>query len=821
MEALEGQARLPALVARLCDKRSASLDSSTLGQIKALCKQDDVNVLAAFDSLWDQLRERHAQTRLLALLACEQLFQRSRVFREALVARLPQFLEAVLGLRAEQPLPPPPHVAESLREKALELLERWQEQYGAKYKQLLLAARYLQTRHLSLPGGAGGSEAAAAEAAAAAEREDAQRRELQGRLAALLGGGGAGAAFNGSNEWDEGLSASRELLVEMQECFSILDEHRRQQQQQQQQAARQAAAAERAAAADGLQWEDVAVGGDDAAVPAAGAADAVSTAVEQQEGLAAYGAASSSAAGPGGEPANGGGEPEADLEAVQETLTGLYRQLTNRALPQVQDWLSLLSRAETETAGQELLRQRRLREATQLRGQLAAAKQRCDASALDLEALLQQRRRREAAATQAGQHASRQPEGQEASGQQQRVQPPPAAAAEALVQQLFGGSGSDSEGHAEADNEAQEESASRRSGGRFRQQGGAASSAAAAAATAAAAAARRRPRPRVSEAAEADFESPYLRIVDPAAPRAQPPLAPGQQQQQQQQQQVLAKERRQRAAQEGGSLPEALRQKLVAQAPVLPSGTHTLYWDSKSAPSYVSGHGLEVGNHWGPVDVHRELPQERVDEMFMIAMPSRPTQQQQQATQQKQQIQQQQGSQQQQKQRHESGNKRPSSAAAAAARGLPAASPAGILQALSGAAGSSQPRSQAQPQPLASSEAATAEQPGESDQRAAKRARRAQERAYNESVIAGAANPNEQLARQLQEAEQQAAAAAADGGGRGRGRGQGRQGRGKKMGVKDRLAQKLLRGAVVAAAGAESARAEGEARRDKFGVHQW
>lgn len=216
-----------------------------------------------------------------------------------------------------------------------------------------------------------------------------------------------------------------------------------------------------------------------------------------------------------------------------------------------------------------------------------------------------------------------------------------------------------------------------------------------------------------------------------------------------------------------------------------------------------------------------ELPQERVDEMFMIAMPSRPTQQQQQATQQKQQIQQQQGSQQQQKQRHESGNKRPSSAAAAAARGLPAASPAGILQALSGAAGSSQPRSQAQPQPLASSEAATAEQPGESDQRAAKRARRAQERAYNESVIAGAANPDEQLARQLQEAEQQAAAAAADGGGRGRGRGQGRQGRGKKMGVKDRLAQKLLRGAVVAAAGAESARAEGEARRDKFGVHQW
>ncbi len=41
-----------------------------------------------------------------------------------------------MGHRADRPLPPPAHAAASLREKALEVLEVWERQWGAKYKQV-------------------------------------------------------------------------------------------------------------------------------------------------------------------------------------------------------------------------------------------------------------------------------------------------------------------------------------------------------------------------------------------------------------------------------------------------------------------------------------------------------------------------------------------------------------------------------------------------------------------------------------------------------------------------------------------------------------
>ena len=83
---------------------------------------------------------------------------------------------------------------------------------------------------------------------------------------------------------------------------------------------------------------------------------------------------------------------------------------------------------------------------------------------------------------------------------------------------------------------------------------------------------------------------------------------------------------------------------------------------------------------------------------------------------------------------------------------------------------------------------------------------------------AGGALSDELLARQLADADQ-AAAADGDGGSGGRQRGRGGRGGGsaRKMGVRERLAAKLLRGRAVAAAVAETARVESELRRDKFG----
>lgn len=65
------------------------------------------------------------------------------------------------------------------------------------------------------------------------------------------------------------------------------------------------------------------------------------------------------------------------------------------------------------------------------------------------------------------------------------------------------------------------------------------------------------------------------------------------------------------------SLPEHVRLSLAEKAPVLPAGPYTTFWDTDSAPRYVSTHGLEISNHWGPVDVHQELPKERVEEMYL------------------------------------------------------------------------------------------------------------------------------------------------------------------------------------------------------------
>ncbi|KAL4437191.1 hypothetical protein ABPG75_004330 [Micractinium tetrahymenae] len=623
-------ARLATLIDRACARNQPDLDASALQTIKGLCRQSDDLVLAAWEALWAQLRAPHAQTRLLALQLCAQLFQRSRTFRLALLARLSQFLELVLGFRPERPLPQPVQAAASLREEALELLESWSASHGARHKQLPMAVRYLRdTLQYRFPEVGARTAAAAAEAR---EREERQRAQLRARLAALLGG-----------EWREGAALMRQLLRELEECFALIEEEQQEQRPQQhgQPMADDGAAA--AGAGEDLDWEDVA-----AAEPGAAAGQ---QAGEQQEheGLAAYAgladgspaaAADGTAAGQGGK----GGEAAAAHAVVLETLAGLYRQLANRALPQVQEWLSALSRLEPEGPQDEQQCQHLLRAATELRAQLAAAKERCDA--------------------------------------------------QSQVQQ-----------------------------------------------------------------------------------------APQQAQQAQQAQ-------RQRSS----LLPEEVRKKLAAQAPVLPSGTHTLFWDSKSVPTFVSGHGLEVSNHWGPVDVHKELPQDRIDELFMLQMPSR---QQPQAAQQQRQQQQDGG---QQRQRQQNGGEQQQQVAQDGAAG-----PSRQLQWPSRQPGSS--ADGAGPSSAAPGLSSSAAQRLSS--RAAKRARRAEERAYNEAIIGGAYS-DELLARRLQDEEQGEQAAEEEEGGRKR---KGRQA--KKMGVKARLAQKLLRGGAVAAALWEVTAEEGEMVRER------
>ena len=48
----------------------------------------------------------------------------------------------------------------------------------------------------------------------------------------------------------------------------------------------------------------------------------------------------------------------------------------------------------------------------------------------------------------------------------------------------------------------------------------------------------------------------------------------------------------------------------------MPHGAHLAYWDSDKARLLVNARGMELSNHWGPVDAHTELPAERLAEFF-------------------------------------------------------------------------------------------------------------------------------------------------------------------------------------------------------------
>ena len=44
----------------------------------------------------------------------------------------------------------------------------------------------------------------------------------------------------------------------------------------------------------------------------------------------------------------------------------------------------------------------------------------------------------------------------------------------------------------------------------------------------------------------------------------------------------------------------------------MPQGPHLAYWDTGKARTLVNARGMELGNHWGPVDALTELPDEQL-----------------------------------------------------------------------------------------------------------------------------------------------------------------------------------------------------------------
>ncbi|KAF9435864.1 hypothetical protein BGZ76_005361 [Entomortierella beljakovae] len=111
------------------------LDPVQVKQVKSICKKSDNNVKIAYELLMIQLQRKHAQIRFSSTQLIAELFQRSHVFRELLVADYSVFLQLTVGIH-QNTLPPPLVFAEKTKQLAISLTNEWNLKYGSVYKQV-------------------------------------------------------------------------------------------------------------------------------------------------------------------------------------------------------------------------------------------------------------------------------------------------------------------------------------------------------------------------------------------------------------------------------------------------------------------------------------------------------------------------------------------------------------------------------------------------------------------------------------------------------------------------------------------------------------
>ncbi|CAL8464282.1 g3817 [Coccomyxa elongata] len=514
--------KLAEVVEKVTDKSRLDIDPISLQQLKLLCKASHDNVIEVFDLLLDRLKASDAQTRLHALEVCDMLFGRSRAFRTAAAAQLPALLEAVVGYRPGRPLPGPPELATRLREKALDAVERWNDNYGAFYQQIRLGVRYLKdVLKMKFP-----------ELRARAAAAEAERRQREARAQQLLQ-----AKYRRlANNFDAGAAEIQSALDQVQRCFDLL---RGDSAPAQPPAQPQSAAPE--SVMDEEEWEDIDAGKDE---------------VDDGEGLADYGgeapeellesaAAYSGMAGLGRAP-----DP-----AVLENLHALQRELVNRHLPTLQEWLRIIVKAEVGEAGLEehARREGLLRAAIELRSRITLAQDRYGV----LRSLLPEQTHIILPVDK---------------GKAPAAEPVSNGVA---MTELFG---TDSDEDAPAGGVPSKPAPTAKSGGASSSAGGPAAATSSRGATIG---------DRNKAAGRGGAANGALRRA--------------------------SSQHRQRES----KLPEDVRRALAAQAPKLPAGANLHYWDSVDEENaLVNMRGMELQNHWGPVNANATLPLERISQLF-------------------------------------------------------------------------------------------------------------------------------------------------------------------------------------------------------------
>ncbi|KAG0745658.1 hypothetical protein G6F57_006697 [Rhizopus arrhizus] len=134
--------KLGQIIKQITESGEWTLDEKKLKLIKSTCKRSDHYVNVTFEHVMAQLQKNHSQIRYSSLQLIEQLFERSKLFRELLTEDFPLFIQQVVGIQNTE-LPPPVSVAAKLKQYALALIKNWYIKYGEKYRQIGISFDFL------------------------------------------------------------------------------------------------------------------------------------------------------------------------------------------------------------------------------------------------------------------------------------------------------------------------------------------------------------------------------------------------------------------------------------------------------------------------------------------------------------------------------------------------------------------------------------------------------------------------------------------------------------------------------------------------------
>ena len=183
MQSAERARALEAAIDAACGAGAASAPDVTPAALRAVrasarvCQRAELQ--QAVEGLLARLADdRSSQARYLALVVLDDLVMRSGAARAQVVDELDWVLQYCVGapMPGGEPLPPPATSAQTLRRRVLSAMVRWETRFGAHFRRLPMALRYLRaTPELEVPAGvgaqvgaSGGAGAPAADATVAA-----------------------------------------------------------------------------------------------------------------------------------------------------------------------------------------------------------------------------------------------------------------------------------------------------------------------------------------------------------------------------------------------------------------------------------------------------------------------------------------------------------------------------------------------------------------------------------------------------------------------------------------------------------------------------